>query len=479
LQALPRSAVHRILVYNTLDNPIAKLELSGGLDALAREIYLEKKKSPSYIGWPTHFQEKAIVFYDTEGKTHIEDIDRIALIRIASALPPRQTIPTAKALRFVSGPMASDCPDQPSGGADIIYPTRIVSGQIEINKFLNAYRDGFHELERFRSRTVFYARPFLYDQKTKFALQLSNFRYLENRELPSPMPFYFQWGSGGAYGSQGFIALGSKPVEWLPNVEPVFSIRSDVKSSYFTASFLGNPLALSMGKGFMVSNRFFYTGYFLRFDPSSLLVISHFNHATLTGLDWGPFSASAGYQYPVLGIQGNGVFREVLSTHASPIYRLMHTTSNTQLRLIFSPTTLGSNQPQREDIQLIKAQEMQEPANQTPASQELARSLEQFSLHSRFLRAGFDYEWNEELEVGLDQVLLKGSYQEVLATLPYHLDFEHRVTALHIFQQFGNYVALRGHVNWFNLTYRSRFEGRGVSQGYKKFSLTVAIEFVL
>jgi len=140
---------------------------------------------------------------------------------------------------------------------------------------------------------------------------------------------------------------------------------------------------------------------------------------------------------------------------------------------------LGSEQPQPEDIVLIKAQEMQTLGMVSPESILLGSLLTRFSLRSRFLRMGFDYDFSETLEVGLDQVVLRGEYREVLAGQPFAMDYNHQATSLHMVQQFSNYVALRGHLNLFNLDYRTRVNGVGGNLNDLKFSLTVAIEFVL
>ena len=479
LSSMPRDSVTRILVFNTLDNPIAKIELSGKLGELAREIHLEGNSEPSYWGWPIRFQGELIIFYDVEGKTHVEEISNISLIQFAQNLPSQKRLPGHKPRVFSQGGDLAECLVDPTGEHPVIYPTRIIGDQIKIGKFLEVYQSGFHELERFRVRSFFYPRPLLYDQYTKFALQLSDFNNFHLQELPARLPLYFQWSSGIAYNTQGLIVLGSKPVEWLPQVEPVLAFRSDVKSSFFSASLLGNPMALAVGGNFIIQNRFMFEDYFSRMGAKDVLVLPHFNHVALTGFDWRAFSIAVGYYYPVFALNSAGVFREVLSTRSSPITRFLYTTKENGFRLLFAETRLGSRHPDGDDIQLITSEEMRNPSIISPASKELAQSLEKFQLSSQFLRGGWERDFGGGLEAGLDQVLLRGKYREWFPESSNRLRYRHDITSLHASQGFGAFVALKMHLNYFSRVYETRSNGERRRPDYRNVSLTVAIEFVL
>ncbi|MDH5753441.1 MAG: hypothetical protein OEZ59_13605, partial [Deltaproteobacteria bacterium] len=445
-----------------------------------RDVYLEDKDAPGYIGWPIRFENGSIVFFDLDGKTHIEDIDNISRIRKAENLPPKKEIPSAKKMQFVTEPIASECRLVPTAGGPAIYPTRIIGEKIKIGKFLAAFQNGFRDLEKFRARSMFYARPMMYDQQTKFALTLTGFvKYMWPRELTPNFPFYFQWGSGSPYGPQGFMAIGAKPVEVLPNVEPLFNLRSDVKSSFFTATFVGNPMGISAGKDFIISNRFNYAEFFAGLGEQSVRVLPHFNHLALTGVEYASYSFSGGYYYPLTGVYANGLFREVLSPRAVPIYRAMYITEESRFRLLFSQTRHGGRDPTGDDIRLIRASEMQNPTVFSLESMLLLELLESFRFRSRFFRAGLDMELGREFEAGLDYIDMKGEYRESFPGSDFALGFDHGVTSLHFFQGFGTQVALKGHFNYFERYYNSR-TSRGVkNRYYHHFSMTVAIEFVL
>ena len=479
LQAVSRSEVSRILVYNTLDNPIPVLLLSEELGALAQDVRLDGDTEEQFVGWPIRFEEEAIIFFDMQGKTHIENLERIVAIRPARNLPARQDLPEAKPQNFRLGPNVADCPEPPDSSQPAVYPTRVIADQININRFLAAFNNGFRDLERFRQRTAFYARPFLYDPWTKLGLQLGDFELFPLVELNTVIPLYFQWSSGRNYASQGLIVLGSKPIEWLPNVEPVFSLRSDVKSGFFSASFVGNPLAFAAGDSFVVTNRFFYEDYFKSLSERDILVFSHFNHLALTGMDWGPYTFSAGYYYPLTGLYGGGRFREVLSTSPSTLWRLLYTTPHLQTRLLYSATLLGSKTPTGEDIQLIEAAEMRSVGAVSAESLGLVDQLQRFSLDSRFLRLGGDWDLPYELQVGVDQILFEGVYREYFEDGFYRVNYLHHVTSVHVGQSFSSFVALRAYLNAFQRHYESHAETGRDDRAYQDLSFTVAIEFVL
>jgi hypothetical protein len=147
--------------------------------------------------------------------------------------------------------------------------------------------------------------------------------------------------------------------------------------------------------------------------------------------------------------------------------------------LLYSQTSLGSNDPTGDDIQIVVADDLRNPSTISPESKQIADSLRAFSLDTRFLRAGVDFDLRNELQIGIDQVLFSGEYSETFPDSNYRLDFEHRITALHALQGFGDFAALRFQLNYFDRIYHDRADGTERSPRYQRFSLTVAIEFVL
>jgi hypothetical protein len=483
---VPRPQVKHILVYNTLDNPIARVELSPPLRELVREVHLGDGKDggeareggePSFTGWPIRFFEELIVFYSLAGKTHIVDIDRIRKIRRPEGLAEQVDIPNASETVFGLGRNLPECPQPPPGPGTVVQPTRMISDQIKVVRFLRVYREGFGRLNRFQSRAAFYARPYLFEQRTRLGLVVVHEKFQE--ELPAQFPFYFQWSSGRPFNSQAFFTIGSRPVELLPNVEPVFMLRSDVKAHFFSASFVGNPRALSQGDGFMIEERFGFEGFFSQRGAGAVLVLPSFNQLALTALDFGRYSFAGGFYYPVFGIQGNGIFREIFATEAAPIVRFVRTGPETQFRALASQIDVSSADPSDDDIRLVLAQEMVSPGALSPVSLGLLGSLERFSLRADFYRVGMDFNITKELLLGVDEVVLRGTYAEVLGGEPFDLRFEHAITALRYRHTFGVQAGLTGYLNYFRRTYETRTGSGGREREEERFSLAVAIEFFL
>jgi hypothetical protein len=199
----------------------------------------------------------------------------------------------------------------------------------------------------------------------------------------------------------------------------------------------------------------------------------------MTGFDWGAYSVAMGLYYPIVGILADELFREVVSTRPSLAYRVLHTTETTHFRVLYSRTGLGSTTPSSDDIRIVVANDMREPSTISPASHAVQAALQRFSLDSRFIRVGLDVELRNELEVGIDQVRFWGDYREAFSGLDYRLSFDHYITSVHAFQRFGDFVALRGYLNYFGRYYERTANGDHRSPEARDFSLGVAIEFVL
>ena len=71
----------------------------------------------------------------------------------------------------------------------------MLSDRISISKFLAVYQKGFDQLDRFESRTGYYARPYLLPAQTKLALVIQNDQY--QAEIPPGPSLNFQWSSDG------------------------------------------------------------------------------------------------------------------------------------------------------------------------------------------------------------------------------------------------------------------------------------------
>ena len=473
-----RKEVRSLLVYNLLNNPISKLEMRGPLARRIRSIQLSGKEGLQFSGWPIRFFEDLIVFYDIEGKTHIQEIERIRRVSKPKGINENIPIETYTITIFSTGNALPECTNinHIKGTA---FPTRVLGDQIKIGKFFSDYQDGFERLNRFEKRTIFYARPFLFDAPTQMGITLSEERYQYRKELIQSFPFSIQWSNGSSYGPQAFFRLGSNHSEILPNVEPVFALRTDIKAHLFTASFIGNPMAMAQGADFIVKNRFQFQEYFARIGPGDTVLVPHFNQMALTGLEWGAHSVSMGFFHPILGIHGINIFREVLFPNPTLIGRYLYTTEHSSYRLLYAAPRHGSDHPTPQDIRLATHTDMLLPGILSQESAFLQSGIQWFSVGSDFIRAGVNLDLNKELEFRVDGVVLSGTYHEWLRARYYRLDFQHYVVSTGFIQRFGERVALVGDLNYFQRQYQTESREYNGSRISRRFSLVGTIRFAL
>lgn len=477
LQRIDRARVRHILVYNSLENPIPEIHLEGRLAENLREIRLKHQGAPAFSGWPIRFEEELVVYYDTEGKTSLVAIDQIVSIQrpetVDGELKPQSVLPVTLAL----GPGLGQCRDLESPSAnERLYPTRVIGNQIGISQFFGAYQQGFDRLRRFQERTQFYARPFVYEEQTKFGLPLRTPK--GNEEFPSFFPFYFQWSAGRPYSHQGLTVLGTKQVAWLPQVEPVFVMQTDLKSHFFNASFVGNPTALAAGSDSLVANRAFALDYYKKMVSKEAALVESFNYLALSGVDYGPWSLAGGVYYPVYGLNGGGLFREILATQATPIFRVMFQHSNSSLKVIWAQTQAESGAPKATEIRLNGSEGMVS-ANLALAEESVLRSqLSHYRLKADFVRTNYEYLWDKEITLGTALVYQQVDYRETYLGADRTLK-GHQIKTLFFGQQsFGSSVVLQGQLNLFFRDYKLGFGAPGAFTD-NQYSLVGAIEFIL
>lgn len=475
---VPRQMIEVVLVYNIHDSPFQRLDLTSELQASLREVEVDDNENTHFIGWPIRFIENLIVFYDIDGKTHLVDIDRIKRFSYPDTRSLGiNSIANYTPVRFGLGDNLPECRRKKAEGKKIIEPTRMISDRIRVHKFFSVYQAGFAHLQRFQKKTLFYAKPFLYEKETRLGLIYTKEEY--RRELNFLLPLYFQWSNGSPYGSQGEYVIGSKSVELLPSVEPQAILRADGKSHFFTGSFVGNMLCLSGGSDCIIKNRQLFTEFFSTVGEGSHAVYTQFNYLALTGVDFKEYSFSAGFYYPVYGIWGNGTFREVKSTHSSPIVRFMKTTKDTVLRVTYGQSSLGSDSPSDDGIELIRSSELEEYAIKSGISEELIDSLASYDLKAQYLRVGFDYDLSKEVSIGLGEVVSEGEYSERLSGEAYRLEFLHLTTSLSLKQRFSDYTMVRGEVNYFSRQHDYKAGNQKGDSDEEALSFAIYVEFFL
>ncbi len=478
ISELPKKSVEYILVFNILDNPIQQIDLTGKLRDFARKVEVQGEVEYSFVGWPIRFLEDLIVFYDIEGKTHLVDIELIQGFDLASDISPEfRPILQHKEYRFGFGTNLPGCSKKSELQKDSVQPTRMISDQIKISKFLSVYRKGFIKLDRFQKRTSFYARPYLYNKKTKVGVVVGRDDYQE--ELPSGIPLSFQWPTGSNFGPQGILNVGMSANEYLPNVEPVFGLNFSGKYHFLSVYFSGNSWAFSYGQKYVIENRSWFKGFFERRDPDDILILPQYNQVAMTGLEWGSYSFSAGYYYPIICLQGNGIFREIVTKQSVPIASFSYTRPSYKLQFIGADMKFQANNPSDDFINLIYAEEMSQQVTITSASQELVSNMESYDLQSQFFRINFDYEISRQIQFGLSEVIFYGDYMESFPGSDYELTYRQHITSARVQQEFGDYVSLKGYLNFFVRQFYSKSNDDEEDISRNDVSFTVVVEFIL
>lgn len=471
--------VTSILIYNILENPFSHLTLKGNASDYLKNVEIRAEEDTyQFTGWPIRFLEGSIIFYDVKGKLHLVSTPSIYRFSpVNSKLPDVVAIEGFKSYQFDSSYHLPECGFESAPDKTIVKPVRMLSDKIKVTKFFNTYEKGFGELKRFQQRTQFYPRPYLYDRQTKLGLMLTR---KENREeLAAELPFYFQWSSGLPYGAQGEYSVGGNTSRWLPNVEPLLSIQTEVKSHFLNVSFIGNPWALSTGSSFIIENRVMFSEFFEALSGDDALVFSQFNHMALTGADWKEFSIAGGFYYPIFGIYGNKIFREVVSVESSPIFRAQYTGNKHQLSWIYSQSRQNVSSPSQDDINLIYGDEMRGIGETSTASKALQSNISEFQLNAEYLRFGWVWDYSKEVTLGLDEVIFQGKYAEVISGETYQIDFQQFITSAVIQQNFSHYLSLKSKVNYFIKQHDVKSTQGSSTQNDTAFSFSVAIEFIM
>lgn len=477
LVRLERTGVEHILVFNTLDNPIQKISLTSELNTYIRNVKVQGEVDNDFLGWPIRFLEDLIVFYDIKGNIHLVNVDMIKGFSIPE-IQDGETLETEqnRAYQFGFGNNLPEC-DQNRPDQEVVQPTRMISDPITISKFLRVYEEGFNKLNRFQKRTSFYARPYLFEKRTKVGIVVDREDYVE--ELPALLPLNFQWPTGSNYGPQGVLNLGSNVNENLPTVEPVFAVSFEGKYHFLSVMFSGNVWGFSYGKPYIIENRTMFKDFFSRRDPDDIMLLTQYNQVAMTGLEWGPYSFSAGYYYPLTGIQGNNIFREILSEESMPIISLKYTTEKAKVQLIASDINISSKNPSDENIRLIKSEELSQAAAMTQTSKSLIDDMDEFNMHSLYARLNYDYNLSKDIVLGLSEVVVQGVYEETIDDEDYTLKYQQYITSLRLQQVFGEYVSLKGYLNYFMRGFQSETLNQDKDINENKFSFTVVVEFIL
>jgi hypothetical protein len=449
-ERIDADAIETLYVFNVIDNPIEAIHVDDKLKGALRAIYTDDSHKPRALAFPVRFIEDLIVFYSLDGKSHVHTFADIYKLRPA----PDSAIGEHKPVFFKATTFEFAGHAKCGSAAGTVKATRVLADKISISEFLHALDDGYESLASFEERTYLYAKPFLYDQSTRLGLT-----FIGKREEPSiNFPMYFQWSSGESYRFQSFNVIGAKPHEYIPNAEPVFSLRSDVKSHFFHGLFIGNVAGLPAG------NKVFSTDFM---KPNAELTVQNsFNYLAMMGGDYGPYSLSIGFYFPTYGIKVRDEYREVLGSSASYALRAMYTKSHWRFRAIAAPTDYESKRPLKTDVLARTGVDGPEFAPDT------------FSFDAIFVRAGVDYQFSDRIEFGVDGISTSGNYKETIGAQSNSVKFTRLTIQPYIQQNFSHYTSLTAYVNFIQHSFESNFNNQDQDREQRETRFFGTFEFI-
>ena len=434
---LRRENIEGIFVFNTSKNPFSSMKVSDQLRPFFRKISFEEEGN-SFVGWPYKFIEDLIFFISTEGQRYVVAIDQIKLI---DKLKEGDHLRFSQARRVPAkidlAPYYSRCFKTQKRNQSL-RPHHVVIGKIKVFEFFKDLEEGFNNVSNLRERTQVYPRPYVFEKKRRGGrLGFHRFDSSKGRDRERFIPLYFQWTTGKDFHFQGRTTLGAHYTKWTPNVDPIGVLSSELKSHFFNIIFVGNYNPTLIPVGLRVSRA-------VRTGTSKLPQLSpHLNYLALMGADWKQFSLSAGPYYPSFVLTVNDEMRELLSTKASPMIRFQYTKKDWALRVLYSQTnylypTVNFNEHLHGDGTIYENR---------------AKSFKEVSFKNRFLRLGLDYTVDEDTTVGIDEVIMKGKYKELIGPSTNNMDFLHLYTSAYAERDFGHYVFLRVVGNFYSFKY--------------------------
>jgi len=445
-------AIETLYIFNVIDNPIGTITVDADLKRAAKAVYTEESEDKEpVLAFPVRFIEDLIVFYSLDGKSHVYTFADIYKLRPA---PDRVLGPHKPAFHKPASFEFSQQSAKCGGQAGTVKATRVLSDKISISEFLHSLDEGYASLGSFEERTYLYARPYLFEKETRLGVI-----FIGKREEPAiNFPIYFQWSSGEAYRFQSFNAIGSRYNEFLPNAEPVFAIRSDVKSHFFHALFVGNVAGLPAGNK-VFSNEFMRLKDNLTVQPS-------FNYLAMMGGDYGPYSASVGFFFPSYGIKVRDEYREVRGGSVTYAVRGMYTKSKFRARVIGASTSYESDAPTTEDVL----------ATTTADGPDFAPNS--FKFDAIFVRGGLDYTVNDKLKIGGDVISVNGNYKETVGAQANDIRFKRLTLQPYVQQNFSHYVSITAYASFLQHTFESNFQNTDLDREQRETRFFGTFEFV-
>lgn len=460
---ISRDKVNFIVIHNTFENPISQVNVTPSLQNKLKKVYVGTTKKPVFSGWPIKFIDDLVIFFDTKGKTHVIQLNKILRLRPVLELSKKRLSLKSQSPALSYGDAIGACQKEIKDSKRGIIPTRILGDKIQISEFLNNFEKGYEKVNSYQERTYLYAKPFLFPEQTKLGVTLYDSAFANPLNVGSQMPAYFQWSSGRPYRFQSFNQIGYVTVPYLPTIEPLVVARSEVKSHFFRGSFVGNLNALPAGTEY-------YTGFEREdgnvFKPTVTRAGVAINYMALMGADYENWSLGVGTSYNTFYVQVETYFREILGSALTPLLRLMYTEKKWTAYGIIGQTDLGSDNP--DDLHISSS-----------STTSIVGVINSFNLESVFVRGGIDFEIFDQTFFGANFLFLDAKFSESLAIGDSNFfNWNSKNFQVHLHKQFGEYVSLRVFGHSFNFDYDSEVSSQPKAGTFNEFLFGGQFEFV-
>lgn len=501
LNVLEKESIASLYMYHIVQNPIKTLALDSKMAEYLRNVYLTGDENPSFTGFPIQMIDETVIFFDLDGRIHVQELSDIVKLRQYDFKENRNL----QLSDYKEVLLITDNQDKQKNVRELsVYPTKIINGKLNINKYYIKTGDNFVKLNSYQERTHLYAKPLIFDQDFKmgniFLFRKTGFK---ERNLMNP---YVQWSTGKAYGFQSKTTIGTTDSEWIPELYPAPVIQSEVKTHFFNTVFAGNMnlAALPAGSRLYTSDgdSLTYTNS-LNYSYNPYVEIN-FNYMLLLGGDYGPYSASLGMFYPVYAININYHVREITAAETSPAFRFIYQKGGLKIKTVISVTSYGAdNGSVSKSVFARYAGGMQfvnmsgegavflDDYGYSEYADDNSSPITKYKLESCSLRAGLIYDLTDDLKIGIDGIFLAGKYrenfnaQEIIAgnnevyqAYKNSVTFRHYNAGLFLHHRFSDYVALKGIFNFYYNKYDYSFFNIADDKVQKKYEYGGAFELI-
>jgi hypothetical protein len=463
IEKLRLEEIELIARYNTLENPFPNIH-----NAKEREwmfAVLSRSDKKMFNAYVTSFFEDLVLFLDEEGRIRVVELRDIIALKDVKPTTSKIT-PTYSPALLNSPPGRLNCPavqSKSQGNKRPHVPTVVMSDKLRLDSFFARQRAGYRALRSLKERTMFYSRPILFDQKSRLGLL---YRFPSGRSerlglndgADEAFPLYLEFGGGDAYRFQSSTSFGASSWHAIPQIQPIFAVRSEFKSHLLHGLFMGNFSGFAAGSS-LFGNRWTPDK---RVYSKKVWFTSSFNHLTLLGADYGPFSVSYGYYFPVFALGKSAEYREIVPSNSSPVFRIGYTKERWLWELFFFNTY--SKGELDTDISDLKVDSTREDVGNLYYYS--ARFVPQIAkIKSYTIRTNFRYQWTRDLVMQTDLLHTNATFHETAfrrdtaidfneaieidnltegSQSENHIEFKETAMRLQLRMDMGQWVALKG-----------------------------------